>query len=78
LYFPQKTSQEILIYLDSKGIMVSPGMACKARALTPSYIIEELYPNSDRSQKSIRFSFGIETKKKDLNYVVKALKQFLR
>ena len=78
LYFPQKTSQEILIYLDSKGIMVSPGMACKARALTPSYIIEELYPNSDRSQKSIRFSFGIETRKEDLNYVVKALKQFLR
>ncbi len=78
LYFPKKTSQEILIYLDSKGIMVSPGMACKARALTPSYIIEELFPNSDRSYKSIRFSFGLETKKRDLDYVVKALKRFLR
>ncbi len=77
LYFPQKTSQEILIYLDSKGIMVSPGMACKARALSPSYIIEELYPNTDRAEKSIRFSFGLETKKKDLDYVVKALKKFL-
>mgnify|MGYP000023543544 CR=1 FL=1 len=78
LYFPQKTAQEILIYLDSKKIMVSPGMACKARALTPSYIMEEIYPHSDRAYKSVRFSFGLETKKKDLDYVVKALKKFLR
>jgi len=77
LYFPQKTSQEILIYLDEKGIMVSPGMACKARAMTPSYIIEELYPNTNRSERSIRFSFGIETKKEDIDYVVKVLKEFL-
>lgn len=77
LYFPTKTSQELLIYLDEKDIMVSPGMACKARAMQPSYIIEELYPNSDRAKKSIRFSFGIETKKEDIDYVVKALKAFL-
>lgn len=77
LYFPERTSQEILIYLDEKDIMVSPGMACKARAMAPSYIIEELYPNTDRAQKSIRFSFGKETKKEDLDYVAKVLKEFL-
>lgn len=77
IYFPQRTSQEILIYLDEKDIMVSPGMACKARAMSPSYIIEELYPNTDRAQKSIRFSFGKETKKEDLDYVAKVLKDFL-
>lgn len=77
LYFPTKTSQEILILLDEKGIMVSPGMACKARAMQPSYIIEELYPNSDRASKSIRFSFGKDTKKEELDYVVKVLKEIL-
>ncbi|MEM0231890.1 MAG: cysteine desulfurase family protein [Nitrososphaerota archaeon] len=76
LYFPQKTAQELLIYLDEKNIMVSAGMACKARANQPSYIIEEIYPNSERSKKSIRFSFGRETKKEDLDYVVKVLKEF--
>lgn len=77
LYFPSKNSQEVLIYLDEKGIMVSPGMACKARAMSPSYIIEELHPNTDRPQKSIRFSFGKETKKEEISYVVKVLKEFL-
>ncbi len=77
IYFPSRNSQEILIYLDEKDIMVSAGMACKARAMTPSYIIEEIYPNSDRAQKSIRFSFGKETKKEELDYVVKVLKEFL-
>jgi cysteine desulfurase len=77
IFFPQKTSQEILIYLDSKKIYVSSGMACKSRSNQPSEVLSILYPNSERPFKSIRFSFGYETKKEDLAKVVNYLKKFL-
>lgn len=75
IYFYEKEAQDILIYLDQNKIYVSSGMACKSRAIEPSYIIEALYPFSDRPQKSVRFSFGKETKKADIDYLIKKLKQ---
>jgi len=77
IFFPHRTSQEILIYLDSKKVYVSTGMACKSRSNQPSEVLSILYPNSDRHFKSIRFSFGYETEKKDLDKVVSYLKNFL-
>jgi cysteine desulfurase len=75
IYFYDKYADDILIYLDQNNIYISPGMACKARALEPSYIIEALYPFSERNKKSIRFSFGKETRKKDIDYLIKKLKK---
>ncbi|MGC8981443.1 MAG: cysteine desulfurase family protein [Minisyncoccia bacterium] len=78
LYFYDKLAEDILIYLDQNNVYISPGMACKARALEPSYIIEALYPFSDRNKKSIRFSFGKETKKREIDYLIKKLKNFFK
>lgn len=76
LYFPTKTSQELLLYLDSKGIAVSAGTACKSRANEPSYIVSEIY-GKERSNRSLRFSFGIYTKKQEVDYLFKCFKSFL-
>jgi cysteine desulfurase len=78
IFFYDKTAQEILIYLDQNNIYVSPGMACQARSIKPSYIIEALYPFSERNKKSIRFSFGKETRKKDIDYLIKKLKKLAK
>jgi cysteine desulfurase len=75
IYFYDRYADDILIYLDQNNIYISPGMACKARALEPSYIIEALYPFSERNKKSIRFSFGKETRKKHIDYLIKKLKK---
>ena len=75
IFFPQKTSQELLIYLDRNKIYLSAGSACQSRSVVPSYVISKLYP--ERAKKSIRFSFGKETTKHDIDYVVKKLNQFL-
>jgi cysteine desulfurase len=75
IYFYDRYADDILIYLDQNNIYISPGMACKARALEPSYIIEALYPFSERNKKSIRFSFGKETRKKEIDYLIKKLKK---
>jgi len=75
-YFPTKSSQELLIYLDQNGIAVSAGTACKSRANEPSYIVADIY-GKERSKNSLRFSFGLTTKKEDIDYLFELLKKFL-
>jgi cysteine desulfurase len=76
LYFSSHQSQEILIYLDSKGIAISPGTACKSRASEPSYIVADVY-GKERSKNSVRFSFSKETTKEEIDYLFDCLKKFL-
>jgi cysteine desulfurase len=76
LYFPTKSSQELLIYLDTNGVAVSAGTACKSRANKPSYIINDVY-GEVRSKNSLRFSFGITNRKEEVDYVIDLLKKFL-
>jgi cysteine desulfurase len=76
LYFPTKSSQELLIYLDQNGIAVSAGTACKSRANQSSYIVSDVY-GQERSKHSLRFSFGITTKKEDIDYLFDLFKPFL-
>jgi cysteine desulfurase len=75
-YFPTKSSQELLIYLDTNGVAVSAGTACKSRANEPSYIVSDIY-GKERSKNSLRFSFGITNKKEEIDYVIDLLKKFL-
>lgn len=75
IYFPQKTAQELFLYLDQNNIFVSIGMACKSRAVLPNEVVYKIYP--ERAKNSLRFSFGRETKIRDINYVVEKLKDFL-
>jgi cysteine desulfurase len=76
LYFPTRSSQELLIYLDTNGVAVSAGTACKSRANEPSYIVSDIY-GQERSKNSLRFSFGITNKKEEIDYVIDLLKKFL-
>ncbi len=76
LYFPTKTSQELMLYLDSQGIAVSAGTACQSRANEPSYVVYDIY-GKERSEKSLRFSFGWETKKEEVDYLFECLTKFL-
>jgi len=76
LYFPTKTSQELLIYLDSNGVAISAGTACQSRANEPSYIVSDIY-GKERSKNSLRFSFGLSTKKEDIDYVIDLFRKFL-
>jgi len=77
LYFPSKLAQDIFLYLDLNGVCVSPGTACKSRAAEPSYMVSEVFKDKERARRSLRFSFGRETKKEDLDKVVYLLKEFL-
>ena len=74
LYFPWVKSDLLLTYLDLNGIYVSAGSACNANTLEPSYVIENMY-DSERAERSIRFSFGFTNTKDEIDTLIEKLKE---
>lgn len=72
--FPGFDSELLVIELDAKGIAVSEKSACNTDD-TESYVIESLR-SSDTG--SIRISFGYATKKSDIDYLVKSLREIFK
>src|SRR3989338_4569736 len=75
-------SELLVIELDAKGIYVSSKSACKnyeTDESTESYVIEVLRKASGSKVQAdgIRFSLGRDTKKEDIDHVIKSLKKIL-
>ena len=75
VYFPFVKSDLLLTYLDMNEVYASAGSACLAGTLEPSYVIESMH-DKERSQHSIRFSFGFTNTKDDIDKVIKVLNEF--
>ena len=67
--------EAILMDLSSKGISVSTGSACSASNLHSSYVLKAIGLHDYELNSNIRFSLGRFNNKKEIDYVVKALKQ---
>jgi cysteine desulfurase len=78
IYFPGFEAQDILTRLDLAGVAASSGSACRSRAMAGSYVIEALGFSKARAKSSIRFSFGRQTTKGELDGVLKILKSILK
>ncbi len=59
--------------LDSKGIAVSSGSACAQRGHKKSRILSSLGIGEEETTKTIRISIGRETKKADIDRLIKTL-----
>ena len=68
----------LLINLDLKGVAVSTGSACSSGTLEPSPVIRALGRNDEQARGSIRFSFGKDNTKEDVDYTVEALTDAVR
>jgi cysteine desulfurase len=75
--FPKIPSDLLVIELSARGIMASSKSACKSSASGGSYVIKALRPDADPEIGGLRFSFGEETKKEDIDYTLKSLSQIL-
>ncbi|MFA5791508.1 MAG: cysteine desulfurase family protein [Candidatus Paceibacterota bacterium] len=75
--FPNIPSDLLVIELSAKGIMVSSKSACKSSKSEGSYVIKAIHPEINSEIGGVRFSFGRNTKKSDIDYVVKTLFQIL-
>lgn len=62
----------VVLQLDEKGIVCSTKSACLREEET-SYVVSALGNDDKHSKTSLRFSLGLDTTKKDMDYLVKTL-----
>ncbi len=74
---PQKALM-LLFHLDIKGIACSKGSACQSGSDSGSHVLNEILPEEDLKKPSLRFSFSKYNTKKELDYVVDVLKEFVQ
>lgn len=72
--FSKIVASDLLVYLDLHGIAVSTGSACQARSPKPSHVLKALSFEAGRINRSVRFGFGRETTKGELNATVRLIK----
>ncbi|MAZ40819.1 cysteine desulfurase NifS [bacterium] len=65
--------ERIVIFLEGHGVYTTTSSACSNGGGDPSHVIASLGRNPKEAMSSVRFSLGRETKKADIDYVVKVL-----
>lgn len=75
--FPKIPSDLLVIELSAKGIMTSSKSACESSRAGDSYVIKAIYKKKDFKVGGVRFSFGRDTTKKEVDYTIKSSSQIL-
>ncbi len=73
----QEKALMLLFQLDLKGIACSKGSACQSGSEQGSHVLNAFLSEEDRKKPSLRFSFSRFNTKKEIDYVVKTLKEFI-
>jgi cysteine desulfurase len=68
-------SKKLISLLDKYGILVSNGSACSCKSNSASQVLLAMKKDKNVASCSIRFTFGEENTKEEVNYVVSILKQ---
>jgi cysteine desulfurase len=63
----------MLLFLDQTGVAVSSGSACTSRALKGSHVLSACDIPAEIAQGSLLFSFGMDNKPEDVDYVIEKL-----
>lgn len=67
----------LLLNLDIEGICVSNGSACTSGAMEPSHVLSGIGLSQERSNSSIRISFGKQNTKEEITYLAEKLEGIL-
>jgi cysteine desulfurase len=65
--------EAMLMLLNHQGIAVSSGSACTSRALKASHVLIAMGLPHEIAQGSLLFSFGLENKEEDVDYVLETM-----
>ena len=77
LPIPPEKAPLLQFQLDLKGIACSKGSACQSGSVGQSHVLSEILCKERIKRPSIRFSFSKYNTKKELDYVVEVLKDFV-
>lgn len=72
------SAQNLLLYLDNHKICVSAGSACHSDSDTPSHVLTAMGLSTEEALSTLRFSFKNPISQKDINYIIKILKEGIR
>ena len=67
--------ESLMLLLDMAGIAVSTGSACSGGSLEPSHVLLATGMPQEIAQGTIRFSFGTNNTKSEIDFVVEELKK---
>lgn len=67
----------IVLSLDSRGVACSTGSACSVHHKDDAHVIMALGYDRSRAESAVRFTLDKATTKKDIDYVLKVLKEIL-
>jgi cysteine desulfurase len=75
---PGISSEEMILRLDALGFAVSHKSACASSESNGSYVLEALGVDKQEALENIRITFGRSTKKRDIEKLVKGMKEIAK
>jgi cysteine desulfurase len=75
--FPHVDSRALLLSLNLIGICTSAGSACHSGTIEDSHVLTAIHADT-KHYGSLRFSFGLKTRKDDIDYFLEYLPDILR
>lgn len=78
LSFKQVSGTALLVFLEEEGIYASAGSACSAGQTSLSHVIKAIQVPKEYAYGTIRFSFGRETTKKEIEKTISVLKNSIK
>lgn len=70
--------EALVLMLDQFGIQCSTGSACSALGHKSSHVLRALGMSEEDIHSSVRFSFGFQNTRQEINYVIKKLKESIK
>ena len=70
--------EELLMKLDEQGICASAGSACSTGSSEPSHVLTAIGLEADMAMSALRFTFGRENQKEDVEFLVTTLERSVR
>lgn len=73
--FEMVDNESLLMLLDMEGVAVSIGSACTSNSAEPSHVLKAMGLDDDEIKSSIRISFGKNTSRSDIEYVIDVIEK---
>ncbi|MEK9612789.1 MAG: cysteine desulfurase family protein [Flavobacteriaceae bacterium] len=74
---PKEKALMLDFHLDLKGIACSKGSACQSGSSAGSHVLNSVQKGIEKKWPSLRFSFSIYNSKKEVDYLIDVLKEFI-